>query len=35
MDRGKALPDINFKAVEAVKLHNLSIQQVALKFNIN
>jgi len=34
-NRRKTLPDIILEAVRAVKIHNLSIQQVALEFNMN
>jgi len=34
-DRSKTRPDIIFKIVRAVKIHNLSIQEAALKFNMN
>jgi len=31
----KIPPDIILEAVRAVKIHNLSIRQVALEFNMN
>jgi len=34
-DRRKISPDIILEAIRAVKIHNLSIQQAALKFNTN
>jgi len=35
MDRGKILPDIILEVVRAVKIHNLSVRQTALEFNMN
>jgi len=35
MVRGKIPPDIILEAVRTVKIHNLSIRQVALEFNMN
>jgi len=34
-NRGKTLPNIILKVVKAVKIHNLSIRQAALEFNMN
>jgi len=34
-DRDKTPPDIILKAVSAVKIHNLSIRQAILEFNMN
>jgi len=34
-DRSTISPDIIFKTVRTVKIHNLSIRQAALEFNMN
>jgi len=34
-EKGKTPPDIILKAVRAVKIHNLSIWQAALEFNMD